>query len=62
MAKRVEDYTDEDRQAIRDLEVAMGAIRKAVGGKAGEGFEKKYADVYKKCYRLGLKDYKLKVY
>lgn len=57
--KRKEDYTDEDQRALRDLEVAINNIRKGAGGKAGESLEAKYAEAYQKCYRMGLKQYKL---
>lgn len=57
--KKVEDYTEEDKRAVRDLEKAIESIRKGAGGKAGESLEAKYAEAYQKCYRLGLKQYKL---
>lgn len=57
--KRKEDYTEEDERALRDLASAMDAIRKTAG-KAGEGAEARYAEAYKKCYRLGLKQYPVK--
>lgn len=55
------EYTEEDERALRDLEKAMDAIRKGAGGKAGESLEAKYAEAYNKCYRMGLKQYKLTV-
>lgn len=57
--KNKEDYTEEDQRALRDLEAAINNIRKGAGGKAGESLEAKYAEAYQKCYRLGLKQYKL---
>ena len=59
MLKSKEDYTEEDERALRDLEKAMDAIKKSIGGKQGEALEKKYAEEYNKCYRMGLKQYKL---
>jgi hypothetical protein len=59
--KRKEDYTEEDERAIRDLASAMDALRKSIGGKPGESAEAKYAEAYNRCYRLGLKQYKLQV-
>lgn len=57
--KRKEDYTEDDERALRDLDKAMDAIKKSVGGKQGETLEKNYAVAYNKCYRMGLKQYKL---
>ena len=57
--KRKEDYTEEDEKALRDLSSAMDSIRKTAG-KAGESAEARYAEAYRKCYRLGLKQYPLK--
>lgn len=53
------EYTEEDQRALRDLDAAMNAIKKSIGGKAGESAEARYAEAYNKCYRLGLKQYKL---
>ena len=53
------EYTEEDERALRDLEKAMNDIKRSVGGKQGEALEKKYAEEYNKCYRMGLKQYKL---
>lgn len=58
--KRKEDYTEEDEKALRELASAIDAIRKTAG-KAGEGAEARYAEAYKKCYRLGLKQYPVKI-
>lgn len=55
--KQEKDYTDEDRSALQDLKLASDALKKAAGGKVGETAEKKYGEAYKKCYRLGLKQY-----
>lgn len=57
--KNKKDYTEEDDRALRDLEKAMNDIKRSVGGKQGEALEKKYAEEYNKCYRMGLKQYKL---
>ena len=57
--KAKSEYTEEDERALRDLDKAMDAIKKSVGGKQGEALEKKYAEEYNKCYRMGLKQYKL---
>lgn len=53
------EYTEEDERALRDLNKAMDDIKRSVGGKQGEALEKKYAEQYNKCYRMGLKQYKL---
>jgi hypothetical protein len=57
MAKLVSQYTEEDEQAIRNLESAATAMRKGMGGKPGEAAENKYLEAYRRCYQLGLKDY-----
>jgi hypothetical protein len=54
-------YTEEQEIALRDLRSAMDAIKRCPSGKAGESAEAKYAEVYKKCYRLGLFQYPLSV-
>jgi hypothetical protein len=59
--KKKENYTEEDERAIRNLATAMDNLRKSVGGKPGESAEAKYAEAYNLCYRLGLKQYKLKI-
>jgi hypothetical protein len=53
--------TDEQERALRDFNSATEALKKSVGGKAGEAIEKKYGEAYQKCYQLGLKQYKLQV-
>ncbi len=60
MAKREEDYTSEDQAALRALQQAAERLKKATGGTNGQAVENHYADCYRKCYSLGLKDYKLK--
>lgn len=60
MAKREEDYTDEDRAALRALQQAADRLKKSVGGTQGQAVENNYADCYRKVYSLGLRDYKLK--
>lgn len=55
--KREEDYTEEDKRALRDLEAASNNLKRAAGGKAGESAEKAYGQAYTRCYRLGLKQY-----
>jgi len=57
--KSKEDYTEDDERALRDLDAAMNNIKKSIGGKQGESLEKAYAVQYNKCYRMGLKQYKL---
>ena len=59
--KSKSEYTEEDERALRDLDAAMNDIKKSVGGKAGESAEARYAELYNKCYRMGLKQYKLQV-
>jgi hypothetical protein len=54
-------HTEEQENALRDLRSAMDAIKRCPSGKAGESAEAKYAEVYKKCYRLGLFQYPLRV-
>jgi hypothetical protein len=53
--------TDEQEKALRELNSATEALKKSVGGKAGESIEKKYGEAYKRCYQLGLKHYKPQV-
>jgi hypothetical protein len=57
MAKQKEQYTEEDENALRNLESAAAVMRKGMGGKAGDAAESKYLEAYKRCYQLGLKDY-----
>jgi len=49
--------TEEQEAALRDLRSAMDAIKKCPGGKAGESAENRYAEVYKKSYRMGQVQY-----
>lgn len=51
------ELTREEESALRDLDIASANLKKAVGGKAGETLEKKYGEAYKKCYKLGLKQW-----
>lgn len=53
--------TEEQQDALVELRQAMDAIKKCPSGKAGESAEAKYAEVYKKCYRMGLFQYPLTV-
>ena len=53
--------SEEQESALRDLRTAMDAIKKCPSGKAGESAEARYAEVYKKCYRMGLVQYPLRV-
>ncbi len=53
--------TDEQISALRDLDIAMTTLRRALGGKVGESAEKAYGQAYQRCYSLGLKQYPLKV-
>jgi hypothetical protein len=55
--KSSDKYTEEDERALRDLQAAADGVRKVGGGKTGESAENKYAEAYRKCYRLGLKQY-----
>ena len=52
--------TKEQESALRELDKAADALKKNVGGKAGEGIEARYKEAYDKCYRLGLKQWKSK--
>ena len=54
------ELTKEQTDALRDLDKAADALKKNVGGKAGEGIEARYEEAYDKCYRLGLKQWKSK--
>lgn len=45
--------TNED--LLRDLESASKDIKKQMGGKSGEGLEKKYGLAYAACVKAGLK-------
>jgi hypothetical protein len=54
------DLTKEQTDALRDLDKAADALKKSVGGRAGEGIEARYKEAYDKCYRLGLKQWKSK--
>ena len=48
--------TEEEKdRLLRSLESASSTIRKGVGGKAAEGFEKKYGQVYQDCVKAGIK-------
>lgn len=49
--------TDEQQRALRDLDSASTALKRAVGGKQGETLEKLYGQAYEKCFRLGIKQY-----
>jgi hypothetical protein len=59
--KIMKNLTDEQVNALRDLDIAMTSLRRAVGGKVGESAEKAYGQAYQRCYSLGLKQYPLKV-
>ncbi len=54
------ELTKEQTDALRDLDKAADALKKNVGGRAGEGIEARYKEAYDKCYRLGLKQWKSK--
>jgi len=48
--------TEEEKdKLLRNLESASSSIRKGVGGKAAEGFEKNYGQAYQNCVKVGLK-------
>ena len=55
------ELTKEQTDALRDLDKAADALKKNVGGKAGEGIEARYKEAYDKCYRLGLQAMEVKV-
>jgi len=57
----MKNLTEEQEDALRELRQAMDAIKRCPSGKAGESAENKYAEVYKKCYRMGLFQYPLQV-
>lgn len=46
---------DEKNDLLRDLNAASNEIRKSLGGKAGEGVEKKYGVAYQQCVKAGIK-------
>ncbi len=54
------ELTKQQTDALRDLDKAADALKKNVGGRAGEGIEARYKEAYDKCYRLGLKQWKSK--
>jgi hypothetical protein len=47
--------TEEQDKILRNFDAASNAIRKATGGKAAEGIEKKYGQAYQDCVKAGLK-------
>jgi len=46
---------EEKERLLRSLESAAQELRRAVGGKAGEGAEKRYGIAYLACVRAGIK-------
>jgi len=40
---------------LRDLNIASNDLKKSIGGKAGEGVEKRYGVAYQACVRAGIK-------
>jgi len=40
---------------LRDLNIASNDLKKSIGGKAGEGAEKRYGVAYQACVRAGIK-------
>lgn len=46
---------EEKEKLLRNLESAASSIRKGVGGKTAEGFEKKYGEAYQNCVKAGIK-------
>ena len=46
---------DEKDTLLRDLNIAVQDIKKAMPGKSGEGFEKKYGQAYAACVKAGIK-------
>lgn len=47
--------SENNERILRDLESAASAMRKGVGGKAGESNEKKYGQAYTAAVAAGLK-------
>lgn len=45
----------DNEDLLRDLNVASNDIKKSVGGKAGQGIEKRYGEAYQQCVKAGLK-------
>jgi hypothetical protein len=47
--------TVDHEKLLRNLEIASNAIKKQVGGRGGEGIEKKYGQAYQDCVKAGIK-------
>ena len=47
--------SDENEKILRNLESASTAVRRGIGGKAGEGSEKAYGIAYARAVQAGLK-------
>jgi hypothetical protein len=47
--------TVDNEKLLRNLEIASSNIKKQVGGRGGEGIEKKYGQAYQECVKAGLK-------
>lgn len=45
----------DNESLLRDLNAASNDIKKSVGGRAGEGIEKRYGIAYQQCVKAGLK-------
>lgn len=45
----------DEESLLRDLNAASNDIKKSIGGRAGEGIEKKYGIAYQQCVKAGLK-------
>jgi hypothetical protein len=46
---------DEINDLLRDLESASKEVKKSIGGKQGEGSEKRYGQAYYACVKAGIK-------
>jgi len=53
--EREKKMNEVNEKLLRELETAAVAVRRGSGGKAGEGFEKKYGEAYRKCVQAGIK-------
>ncbi len=46
---------EEKDKLLRSLDNASSNIKRGIGGKAAEGFEKKYGEAYQNCVKAGIK-------
>lgn len=47
--------SEEELDLLRNLTAASNEIRRSLGGKQGEGAEKRYGVAYQQCVRAGIK-------